>query len=90
MLGCSVSLESSPALPVDLMVAAHSCVLQDGSQLRLSEADRKALVFGLALHEKGKATLEAGKVQVSRKHTASTQSCCKHTGSLHSSCWECR
>jgi hypothetical protein len=46
------------------MVAARSCALQDGSQLRLSEADRKALVFGLALHEKGKASLEAGKVQV--------------------------
>lgn len=39
-------------------------VLQDGSQLHLSEADRKALVFGLALHEKGKASLEAGQVQV--------------------------
>jgi hypothetical protein len=38
--------------------------VQDGSQLRLSEADRKALVFGLALHEKGKASLEAGSVQV--------------------------
>lgn len=37
---------------------------QDGLQLHLSEADRKALVFGLALHEKGKASLEAGDVQM--------------------------
>lgn len=44
-----------------------SYLLQDGSQLRLSDADRKALVFGLALHEKGKASLEAGSVQV-RQH----------------------
>jgi len=32
--------------------------------MRLSEADRKALVFGLALHEKGKASLQGGDVQV--------------------------
>lgn len=42
-------------------------LVQNGSQLWLSEADRKALVFGLALHEKGKASLEAGSVQV-RQH----------------------
>jgi hypothetical protein len=64
--------------------------LQDGSQLRLSEADRKALVLGLALHEKGKASLEAGKVQVRRKlfamamQLASTQGRCKHASSPRS------
>jgi hypothetical protein len=50
-----------------LRCAVLCCALvvrQDGSQLRLSEADRKALVFGLALHEKGKVSLQAGHVQV--------------------------
>lgn len=62
-------------------------VPQDGSQLRLSEADRKALVFGLALHEKGKASLAAGSVQV-RPHR-----CCKHTAAsisvLQAYCCKC-
>lgn len=71
------------------MAAASRAVAQDGSQLRLSEADRKALVFGLALHEKGKASLEAGSVQVWAAAAAASillqGHCCKGTVSTLSS-----
>ena len=33
---------------------------QDGTRLNLNPSDRKALVMGLALHDKGKATLAKG------------------------------
>lgn len=51
-----------------LTLALHCAVLcyavQDGSQLHLSESDRKALVFGLAMHEKGRTSLKSSDIQV--------------------------
>eukprot|EP00878_Enallax_costatus_P007978 GHUV01008344.1.p1 GENE.GHUV01008344.1~~GHUV01008344.1.p1 ORF type:complete len:183 (+),score=44.80 GHUV01008344.1:281-829(+) len=37
---------------------------QAGARLSLSDSDRRALVIGLALHEKGKQSMEAGDSQV--------------------------
>jgi hypothetical protein len=38
--------------------------MQAGTALSLSDADRRGLVLGLALHDKGKASMEAGELQV--------------------------
>lgn len=36
-----------------------ACLLQDGTTLQLAAEDRKALVMGLALHDRARATLAA-------------------------------
>lgn len=61
---CTMSAADSSKCLVPTCLYVHATPLQDGSQMRLSEADRKALVFGLMLHEKGTASLQAGQVQV--------------------------
>lgn len=45
-------------------VTAPANCMQAGTRLALSESDRRALVIGLALHEKGKQSLKAGDLQV--------------------------
>jgi hypothetical protein len=52
--------------PTHTAATAPSRTLQAGTALSLSDADRRGLVLGLALHDKGRASMEGGDLQVER------------------------